>query len=104
MPAGGELAVNQLAVERDFKAAALRRDQRDGRELALELLEEVGDETRRPGGVVSNDAEFDSQLHSGTSQGKVTAAISTRSSASAPGPLAGTRAALAGSYIPTRIS
>jgi hypothetical protein len=54
--AGGELAVNQLTVDLNFKAPAVGRDQRQGLDLRLEILQQFGDETRRPRSVVSDGA------------------------------------------------
>ena len=62
----GQLGIDQLAVNGDFVAPPIRRDEGNGFDIFLVQVQQFGGQTGRPWGVVSDRAVFDrdfKQLH-----------------------------------------
>ncbi len=62
MPAGSQFGVDQITIDFNLKAAAIRRDQADPVNLGFIRLQQFGCQTDSTRGVVSNRAVGDEDV------------------------------------------
>ena len=62
MTSGLQFGVDQLSIDRDFEASAVRRDKRHRFDHMLELLEQISCQAHGPVGIVSDRTVNDLNL------------------------------------------